>query len=144
VAASSVPLDRYRTVARDVLADEPVVAAYLYGSRARGEARPDSDVDVAVLVRPEVPPEDYLTVSLRLARRLEAALRERVDAVVVLNDAPLRLQYRVLRDGILLHVTEDDARLRYEAATYPMAMDFEVKAAALDEMILAAHAEGRR
>lgn len=71
--------------------------------RARGEARADSDVDVAVLVRPEMPPEDYLAVSLRLARRLESALRERVDAVTVLNEAPLRLQYRVLRDGVTLH-----------------------------------------
>jgi len=99
---------------------------------------------VAVLLRPEVPPEDYLAVSLRLARRLESALRERVDAVTVLNDAPLRLQYRVLRDGVTLHVADDDARVRYETTTHPMAMDFELKAAALDEMILAAHAEGRR
>jgi hypothetical protein len=144
VVAPTSSLDRYRRTVGEVIADEPVVVAYLYGSRARGEARADSDVDVAVLLRPEVPPEDYLAVSLRLARRLESALRERVDAVTVLNDAPLRLQYRVLRDGVTLHVADDDARVRYETTTHPMAMDFELKAAALDEMILAAHAEGRR
>jgi predicted nucleotidyltransferase len=34
----------------DLFANEPVVVAYLFGSQARGDAGPLSDVDVAVLV----------------------------------------------------------------------------------------------
>ena len=37
-------------LARGLRAEPTVRLAYLFGSRARGAARPDSDVDVAVLV----------------------------------------------------------------------------------------------
>lgn len=38
-------------VIRSVLEEAPVTLAVLYGSHARGEARPGSDVDVAVSFR---------------------------------------------------------------------------------------------
>jgi len=136
--------ERYAQAAGAVMPDEPVIAAYLYGSRARGDARPDSDVDVAVLVSPHVDQADYLAMSLRLARRLESAINQRVDEVSVLNQAPPRLRFRVLRDGILLFTSDDEERVRYETATYPMVMDFEFMAARLDEALLADHAAGRR
>ncbi len=33
-----------------IAGDYPIVEAWLYGSRARGDARPDSDADVAVIL----------------------------------------------------------------------------------------------
>ena len=33
-----------------IAGDYPIVEAWLYGSRARGDARPDSDADVAVVL----------------------------------------------------------------------------------------------
>ena len=126
------------------LAGEPVVVAYLFGSRARGDARPDSDVDVAVLLADTVPRGEYVDRSLAYAGRLEAALRLPVSPVVVLNEAPLRLQGRVLRDGHVLFVGDEAARVRYEAATRVQALDYEIKAVELDRRLLAAHARGQR
>jgi hypothetical protein len=77
-----------------------VEEAYLFGSRARGDAGPKSDVDVAVTLAREAFPEPPFGHAARLASALMAALGEsRVD-VVVLNDAPPLLYHRVLRDGV--------------------------------------------
>lgn len=137
-------LTRLREAATAVLTGEPVAAAYLFGSRARGDGRPDSDADVAVLLDGTVPPDDRLDLSLRLAGALSRAVRLDVHPLVVLDDAPLRLQGRVLRDGVVIFVSDDAARVRYETTTRSRAADYEVVAQRLDRELLAAHARGDR
>jgi len=89
-----------------------VLSAYLFGSRARGEARAKSDVDLAVLLaRPPAPTLDG--VAARLADRLDDALGLEID-LVVLNNAPPDLVHRVLRDGVLLLDRDRSARIRFE------------------------------
>lgn len=70
--------------------------AVLFGSVARGEARPGSDVDIAVL-----PANPGFTIDdeLRLQVGLERALLRTVD-VVRLDRAPTMLAYRIARDGV--------------------------------------------
>ncbi|MEX0657953.1 MAG: nucleotidyltransferase domain-containing protein [Egibacteraceae bacterium] len=98
------------------LADEPdVVVAYLFGSRARGTARPGSDADVAVLLDED---SDVHQRTLDLM----AALGEGVD-VVVLNEAPVALAYRVLRDGVLPVCRDEQVRVRHRAATISRYLD---------------------
>ena len=70
-------------------AEPDIAVAYLFGSRARGNARPNSDVDVAVLL-------DGGVDTHRRQLDLMATLGANVD-LVILNDAPPALGYRVLR-----------------------------------------------
>lgn len=91
---------------------EGVVCAYLFGSVARGDAGPGSDVDVAVLL--EAPPPPTLEgAGFRLEGDLERALGRPVD-LVVLNRAPVDLVHRVLRDGVLVFEADRAARVRFE------------------------------
>ena len=79
---------------------DEVLEAYLFGSWARGEAQPHSDVDVAVYVDPGVRSEGPLGLDAEIAAELMQALgSNRVD-VVLLNAAPRLVCHRVLRDGI--------------------------------------------
>ena len=73
--------------------NEDAAAVYLFGSVARGEDRPDSDVDVAVLYGKPVQ-AGLAGLKLALAGDLEARLGRRVD-LVVLDSQPPDLVHRV-------------------------------------------------
>lgn len=92
--------------------DERLVAAYLFGSYAKGTARTDSDVDIAILFS-EPTPARLGGASDQLARRLETALDRDVD-VVDLSRAPADLVHRVLRDGLLLMDRDRARRIAFE------------------------------
>jgi predicted nucleotidyltransferase len=94
-----------------VQSDE-IVAAYLFGSEARGTAGARSDVDVAVLYG-ATPPATLEGLPLDLEARIEK-LVGRPAQVVVLNTAPVGLIHRILRDGVLLLDRHPSARIRFE------------------------------
>jgi predicted nucleotidyltransferase len=105
--------------------ERAVAAVYLFGSTARDEARPNSDVDVAVLFA-TTPPTTLNGPRFSLGGELERALGGRVD-IVTLNDAPVDLRIRVLREGV---------RIAFEVRTRNEAFDL--------EPILARYRAGRR
>ncbi|MEM9302358.1 MAG: nucleotidyltransferase domain-containing protein [Pseudomonadota bacterium] len=88
--------------------DREVVAVYLYGSVAKGNARAGSDVDVGVLYRAP-PPRTLLGQPFEDQDSLTGRL-ERPVQLVVMNDASPDLVHRILRDGML--ILETDRRLR--------------------------------
>lgn len=96
-------------------ADEKLVAAYLFGSVARGDDHARSDVDVGVLYRHD-PPARFDALPLRLEGELERLLGRRTQ-VVSLNTAPVDLCARVLRDGVLLLDRDPASRIAFEVRT---------------------------
>lgn len=106
-------------------ADRPgeAAAVYLFGSAARGDAGPSSDLDVGVLFR--IPPEPTLEGQpYALEGALERHLGRDVD-LVALNSAPVDLRIRVLREGQLVFESDRAARIRFEVQTRNEAFDLE-------------------
>ena len=99
-----MPESRVQKLQTFFMGEENVRLAFLIGSFAAGTARPDSDVDVAVLFG-RVP--DYMDV-LGLRDRL-SDLMEREADLVVLNDSGPVIRMQVLKTGI---------RLRAEKGAY--------------------------
>ncbi len=104
------PTDRIVAVLTARLTARPeVLEGYLFGSCARGEAQPHSDVDVAVYIDPVQAPSSPFGYAAELTSDLMRALGSDAVDVVVLNDAPPLLYHRVLRDGVRLLAREPAA-----------------------------------
>jgi predicted nucleotidyltransferase len=102
---------------REVVASHPeLAAAAIFGSHARGTARADSDLDLAVLVR-EGAEVDRRRLQSRLAADLaHLAAGGRVD-VVFLDEAPVLLRQRVLQQGRVALCRDEAAWKRLRVAT---------------------------
>ena len=103
---------------------EEVQFAYLYGSVATKTQTRASDIDVAVYLWP-APTSDFIRIEEELAVSLMIKLHHsRVD-LRVLNTLPFPLQYRVLKDGVLVFSRNESERVNFE--TQVMIRFFELK-----------------
>ena len=107
-------LDKLTTTLRRYLASQSdVVAGYIFGSMAQGQAKPGGDLDVAVLLSDDLDGEARFMRRLRLGTEVEEAIGYRTD-LVVLNDAPPLLQHQVLKHGRLVFERDRAARVEFE------------------------------
>ena len=108
---------------RGAFAGEACVAAWLFGSRARGDASAQSDVDVAVLFgRPR--PVTLEALPTRLHGMLERAAGASVD-LIILDGADPDLIHRVLRDGVVLVEDDRAGRIAFEVRSRNLWFDLE-------------------
>jgi len=92
---------------RQVLAkaenDDELVAVILFGSRARHEAGPISDVDICLVLRPGK--YDALTLS----RKKLDYLKDSDADIHIFSQLPLYIRRRVLKEGKILMCHDEDA-----------------------------------
>lgn len=119
----AAPSRTCEAIARALSPLEEVQAALLFGSRATGKARPDSDVDVAVLLSLES------NVDGSALRRLISALTKEIAAdrldVVILNGAPPALAFQVLKYGLVAFERDATSLHRFRVRTYSAHADYE-------------------
>ena len=105
-------------------AQADVVVAYLFGSVARGRANQMSDIDVAVLLEPELEPAATVERQLQLMVALDD-FADREVQVIVLNRASPFLAYQVVREGRLLYERSRPERVAFEVRA--MKIYFDIK-----------------
>jgi predicted nucleotidyltransferase len=98
------PVDEHLTVQRVAAmagGDQDVLAVIVFGSAARGDAGPASDIDVCLVLRPDaaVDPSE---------KRLAYLARVDLD-VHIFQQLPLYVRRRVLREGHVTLSKDDDA-----------------------------------
>ncbi len=103
---------------------EDVVAFYLFGSAARNDLQPLSDIDFAVLFSECLTSErrDELRLSLT-GLIIETLATEEFD-LVILNTAPIRFAHSVFKDGVILFVKEREQLVNFRERAMMRYLDF--------------------
>ena len=101
-----------------------VVFAYLFGSVARGEASPLSDVDIAIYLAEENR-ASFFDLKLALHADISRALkRNDVDLVVLNTIRNEMLTADVIRNGVVIFDRDTEAREDYEIKRLHESIDF--------------------
>lgn len=108
----------------EVFARHPSVAtAYVFGSVARGDDRPDSDLDIGV-VHTSRTSDDHAALALRLAHEISRASGfETVDLIDLEAQGPV-FCHRVLCEGRRIYEGDRARRIDFESDTIVRALDF--------------------
>jgi uncharacterized protein len=120
---SAIPSSVRLAIRRCLSRHRAIQAAYVFGSVATGRARPDSDIDVAVLVDERASPNGTLKVRLQLMADLGSALGRSDVEVVILNESPILLAHRVLSQGVLVYERSATQRVRFQVRTASRYLD---------------------
>ena len=100
-----------------------ILFAYLFGSFGRGKQLPLSDVDIAVYLKdPMVIQKKKLEI---LGALIDILQTDEID-LVVLNNAPLPLQMRILENKKVVVDREPFLRHHYESLTMREYFDFSI------------------
>ena len=101
-----------------------VVCAYLFGSQAKGEVGPLSDIDIAIYLGRTVAPEERFDLRLKVLGELTDFFKTDAVDLVVLNDAPPLLAHRIVKDGRLLFSADEGVRLEFETSAVLKYLDW--------------------
>jgi hypothetical protein len=114
--------------------ERDILFAYIFGSYARGEARKESDIDIAIFLKDsDIGKEDpYFEVNLALEIEKETGLKN--VEIVIIDNKPLRFLNQVLRYGKLIFSRDEKKRLKFETFITKSYIDFKPFYKEYDEM----------
>lgn len=96
---------------KEALVTQPVIVAYLFGSQTTGLAHAESDVDVAILLRPGTEVQ-FLEVQAAITATLPDT-RLDVRPLSLTHSSPLFLR-QVLSQGKAIYCADELARIQFE------------------------------
>lgn len=98
-----------------------LIAVYLFGSSARGEIKPLSDIDLAILLADNV--INYQIETKILIDAMHILGTEEID-LITLNAAPLHIQFGVLRNKKVVYNSDTEKRIDFENRVIMEYLDF--------------------
>ena len=112
----------YEKITSVVLKEVPrVIGIYLFGSRADGTYRPDSDFDLGILLPPNSSVDEHVLFNAQM--NISSSMNYDVD-LICLNNVSLVMQFLVTSKGILLYEGNKAEILKFESLVLSMYQRF--------------------
>jgi len=103
--------------------EKPIIAAYLFGSTAKGNATEKSDIDLGILLKDDFDLLANFDYKLRLMGELKDITGRPVD-VVFINRADPILQHEIRKHGKVIFERDRIKRITYEIKARKSYFDF--------------------
>lgn len=97
---------------------------YLFGSHATNTVNPLSDIDLAILLGRNVEPGEYFDLRLKYIGVFAEILGTDAIDVIVLNDAPAHLAFKVISLRNILFERNASHRVEFELRVVNQFLDF--------------------
>ncbi|GAB4535928.1 MAG: nucleotidyltransferase domain-containing protein [Thermodesulfovibrionia bacterium] len=117
---------------------EEILFAYIYGSFVDPEMPFFRDIDIGIYVdENRVSAEQFIDYSMNLSLELESALKKYPVDVVILNNAPLSLAFKITQSE-LLFIRDEDSWTDFVTKTWSMYHDHAITSRNMLEEIITA------
>lgn len=117
-------LDKLPEVTNMVEADPDVDALYAFGSLAKGDLKPMSDLDFAVLLSRKLNNKERSKKHIELIGIFTGTFHTDEVDLIILNDAPQRFSYNILREGKCLVLKDKSHLIDFLEHTNKMYIEF--------------------
>lgn len=113
---------------------DSVEALFFFGSLVRGALKPLSDLDFAVLLDKNLKGSELLERQIDIEGIVSQTLSTDEFDLVILNTAPLRFAYRILKDGRLVFVRDREQLIDFRERVVKLYLDFSHYRQSFDEV----------
>lgn len=103
--------------------EKPIIAAYLFGSTAKGKATEKSDIDIGILLKDDFNLVANFDYKLRLMGKLKDLTGKTVDIVFIDRTDPI-LQHHIRKHGKVIFERDKLKRIAYEIKARKDYFDF--------------------
>jgi predicted nucleotidyltransferase len=107
-----------------VSSDHDVIALFVFGSLARGELKPLSDLDFGILLDNQLSKIERFRKHIDLAVKFSKLINTDEIDIIILNDAPMRFIRKVLTTGKLVFERDRKALVDLCDRNSKMFLDF--------------------
>lgn len=116
--------------------DEDIIALYSFGSLAKENLNPLSDLDFAVLLTLRLAKEQRFDRHLSLIGEFNRVFKTDEVDLILLNDTPLRFVYQIQKQGKLLFCRDRTDLGRFNEYVVKMYLDFKYFRESFDRVFL--------
>lgn len=128
--------ERIPHLVRKLKSMEYVNALFFFGSIVHMELKPLSDIDMAVLLTGKAGNKDARGFDLELQGIVEDALSTTEFDLIIMNSAPLRFAYTILKDGQLVFVKNKEELISFRERVVKYYLDFAYYRKQLDKAFI--------
>jgi predicted nucleotidyltransferase len=117
-------LDRLPSLKGKLRDVDVIDAVYLFGSLTEKNLKPLSDIDIAILLQKQLGADQISVLRSSLAGLIADTLVTEEFDLVILNDAPVRFSYNILKNGILLFARDEKHLIDFREKVVKYYLDF--------------------